>query len=158
EPGAVLRHHQRNLKLVEPIGRHREADQAAAVLRHEVDGFRRDLFGSDRQIALVLAILVVHDNYDAARTYRRNRVVDPGKGPRPFACSFGNRDLSLQCVASPGRTGSSVRPASSAARTTYLPTMSHSRFTRSPTFACPRLVCSRVNGTSCTSKQPAPSP
>jgi hypothetical protein len=43
-------------------GRHRQADQPAAVTRHEVDRLRRDLRGGHRQVALVLAILVVDDH------------------------------------------------------------------------------------------------
>ena len=53
---------ERNLELVEPLRRHRQADEAAAVLRHEVDGLRRHLRRRHRQIAFVLAILVVDDD------------------------------------------------------------------------------------------------
>ena len=38
EARGILRHHLRDLELREPVLRHRHADQAAAVLRHEVDG------------------------------------------------------------------------------------------------------------------------
>ncbi len=45
-------------------GRQRQADQPAAMRRHEVDGFRRDAFGGHREIAFVLAIFIVdHDQH-----------------------------------------------------------------------------------------------
>ena len=75
----VLRDHQRDLELVEPLRRHRQADQAAAVSRHEVDRLGRDLLGGDRQIALVLAILVVDDDDHPAGADRVDRVLDPGE-------------------------------------------------------------------------------
>ena len=59
QPRGVLIDHQRNLELVEPLAGHRHADEAAAVLRHEVDRFRRHLLGRERQVAFVLAIFVV---------------------------------------------------------------------------------------------------
>ena len=58
-----------------------------------------------------------------------------------------------QCRTSPVVSGANVRPAISAARTTYLPTMSHSRLTRSRTCARRRFVCAHVNGTICTSNR-----
>ena len=50
---------------VQPIAdrrRHGQADQAAGVPHHEVDRFGRHLFGSDHQVALVLAIGVVDED------------------------------------------------------------------------------------------------
>ena len=44
----------------------RQADQAAAVLGHEVDDFGRDFFGGDGEVAFVLAIFVVDDHEHAA--------------------------------------------------------------------------------------------
>ncbi len=44
----------------------RQADQAAAVRGHEIDGFWRDLVGGDGQVAFVLAVFVVNDNKDLA--------------------------------------------------------------------------------------------
>ena len=40
----------------------RGAEHAASVVQHEVHGFGRDQFGSHNQVALVLAVLIVHDN------------------------------------------------------------------------------------------------
>ena len=78
----VLRHHQRNLELVEPLRRHRQADQAAAVPRHEVDRLRRHLLRRDRQVALVLAILIVDDDDHLAGADRLDRVLDAGERRR----------------------------------------------------------------------------
>ncbi len=68
--------HQRNLELVEPLRRHRQADQAAAIARHEVDRLRRDLLGGDHQIALVLAIRIVDDDDHLAGADRGDGVFD----------------------------------------------------------------------------------
>ena len=46
----------------------READQAAAMAGHEVDRFGRHLLGGDRQVAFILAILVVHQDDHLALT------------------------------------------------------------------------------------------
>ena len=50
------------MKLVEPLTRHRQADEPAAIRGHEIDGLGSDLLCRDRQIALVLPILVVNDD------------------------------------------------------------------------------------------------
>ena len=41
-----------------------QADQAAAMRRHEVDDLRRNFLGSNRKIALILAIFIVDDDQD----------------------------------------------------------------------------------------------
>ncbi len=58
----ILRDHQRDAQIVEPLAGHRHANETAAVARHEVDGFRSDLLGGDGEVALVLAVLVVDDD------------------------------------------------------------------------------------------------
>jgi hypothetical protein len=58
-PRAVIRAHQRQAELADALLRHGKADQAARMLRHEIDGVgRRHLCGND-EIALILAILVI---------------------------------------------------------------------------------------------------
>ena len=105
----VLRHHQRNLELVEPLRRHRQADQPAAVARHEVDRLRRHLLGRDRQVAFVLAILVVDDDDHPAGADRLDGVLDAGerRAARLRDRALGDLDRRLrafmsQCVTSPG--------------------------------------------------------
>ena len=70
--------HQRDAQLVEPLAGHRQADEAAAVAGHEVDRLGRHLLGRDREVALVLAVLVVDDDDHLAR---------PGspRGPRGWS-------------------------------------------------------------------------
>src|SRR5579883_542715 len=66
EIGRIRRTHQRQAEGIAPLRRERQADEPAAVGRHEVDDLRRDLLGRDGEVALVFAVLVVHDHEDAA--------------------------------------------------------------------------------------------
>ena len=62
----VVAHHHRDLELVEPLAEQRHADQAPAVLGHEVHRLRGRALGGHDEVALVLAILVVdHDEHPA---------------------------------------------------------------------------------------------
>ena len=92
EPRRVLLDHQRDLELVEPLAGHRQADQAAAVLGHEVDRLGRHLLGGHRQVAFVLAILVVDDDDHLAAANRGDGVFDRGERPRR-AGTLGDLDL-----------------------------------------------------------------
>ena len=56
--------------------RHCQADDAAAVPHHEVDGFGRHLLRGDDQVALVLAILVIDEHDHAAGPQLGQRLVD----------------------------------------------------------------------------------
>ena len=58
----VLGHHHREPELRELLFGERQADETARVRRHEVDLLGRDLLGRDAEVALVLAILVVHED------------------------------------------------------------------------------------------------
>ncbi len=59
---AVLADHALDAELLQPLARRRRANQAAPVLGHEIDrGGRGELPGHD-QVALVLAVGVIHDN------------------------------------------------------------------------------------------------
>ena len=66
EAGFVAVRHQRQAQRLDPLPGQREADQAAAVLGHEVDRRGIAVLGWDHQIALVLAALVVHQDEHAA--------------------------------------------------------------------------------------------
>ena len=61
----VLRRHRPDAQVVETLLGHRQADQPAAVLGHEVDRFGRDLLGGQGEVALVFAIFVVHHHHHA---------------------------------------------------------------------------------------------
>ncbi len=63
----VLRRHQSNVKVLETLLGHRQADQATSIFRHEVDGFGRDCFSSEGEVAFVLAVLVVYNDDHPAR-------------------------------------------------------------------------------------------
>ena len=58
--------HGTNAQVVQPLFGHGQADQPAAVLGHEVDGFGSDFFCGQGEIAFVLAIFVVDDHNHAA--------------------------------------------------------------------------------------------
>jgi hypothetical protein len=58
--------HQRKPQLAAAIACECQADQAAAVARHEVDVFRTDFRRGHDQVAFVLAVLVVHQHDHAA--------------------------------------------------------------------------------------------
>src|SRR3989441_2484558 len=131
--GRVVRDHHRDLELVQPLAGHRHADEAAAVLGHEVDRLRRDLVGGHHEIALVLAVLVVNDHEDAPLADLLDRLLD-GRKPRHVA------------------------PLSASDRTRYLPITSASTFVACPDLSRPRVVAPSVYGISITSKLMSPSP
>ena len=79
ELGRVLPHHERNVQTVQPVPGHRKADQTPTVLRHEVDQLGGRLLGRDRQIAFVLAVLVVDDDDHPPLANRVHRLVDRGE-------------------------------------------------------------------------------
>ena len=63
----VLVGHLAQPELLTPLRREAEADQAAGVRRHEVDRLGRDELRRDREVALVLAVLVVDHDDEPAR-------------------------------------------------------------------------------------------
>jgi hypothetical protein len=68
EPRGVLPvgHHQRQMQALQLLLGEREADEAAPVRRHEVDGLGRDLLRRDAEVALVLAVRVVDEDHHLA--------------------------------------------------------------------------------------------
>jgi hypothetical protein len=65
EAARVLLRHKLQAEPLNLLVLHGEADQPAAVFRHEIDGFRRRHLGRDHQVALVLPILVVDQDEHA---------------------------------------------------------------------------------------------
>ena len=63
---AVVLAHGRQAQLLAALLRERQANQPARVRGHEVDGLRRHEIGRQHQIALVLAVFLVHQNHHAA--------------------------------------------------------------------------------------------
>ena len=64
-PCGIGLHHLRQSECVQPVAFHRHADQAAGVHRHEVDGLLRDEVRREGEVALVLAVFIVNDDYEA---------------------------------------------------------------------------------------------
>jgi len=60
--GFVFIGHQRQAQLLATLAGQRQADQAAAVARHEVDVLGAGKRGCHDQVAFVLAVLVIHDD------------------------------------------------------------------------------------------------
>ena len=58
----IHRGHQRQGQLVAALFGERQANQAAAVLGHEVDGLGRDFLRRHGEVAFVLAVFVVHQH------------------------------------------------------------------------------------------------
>src|SRR6185295_3234846 len=83
-----------------------EADEAAAVLGHEVDGRRRDFLGRDGEVALVLAVLVVADDDDLAPAEAFDRLLDGGEG-----CLLAHGEDLLGFAAARGRSRKYLREA-----------------------------------------------
>jgi hypothetical protein len=65
ELAAVVACHLVDAELAAALFGEREADQAAGVLGHEVDGFGRDVLGGDDDVAFVFAVFLVnqHDHF-----------------------------------------------------------------------------------------------
>ena len=80
EARGVLLRHGEEAQVVGALLGEGEADEAAAVAGHEVDGFGSDVLGGQGQVALVLAVLVVDHDDHAARANFVERAGDVGKG------------------------------------------------------------------------------
>ena len=86
----VLRRHQVEAELVAAVRREREADQPAPLLGHEVDRLGRRELGGHREVALVLAVLVVADDDHLARADVLDRLLD-GRERRPSSPDCSSR-------------------------------------------------------------------
>ena len=67
-------------ELVAALAGERQADESAAVQRHEVDHLGRDQLGRAHEVALVLAVLVVRDDHDLAVAQVLDRLLDRAEG------------------------------------------------------------------------------
>ena len=67
-----------------------EADEAAAVAGHEVDGLGRDVLGGQGEVALVLAVLVVDHDDHAARADFGHGAGNVGEGRLEGAGGLGH--------------------------------------------------------------------
>ncbi len=76
----VLAGHGTDAEVFEPFFGHGQADQAASVLGHEVDGFGSDFFGGECEIAFIFAVFVVNHDDHPARADLLDRGGNVGKG------------------------------------------------------------------------------
>ena len=93
---AVDGHHLRQLEAVELLFRHGHADDAAGVADHERHALRRGVLGRHDEVALVLAVLVVHDHDHAPGTQLGDDLRDRtelGSRPRSGALAGNGNDL-----------------------------------------------------------------
>ena len=76
--GLVVGRHHRQPELRDALLGDRQADEPAPLPRHEVDRLGGDQIGGHRQVALVLAILVVDEDHHPAGADRLHRALDGG--------------------------------------------------------------------------------
>ena len=76
ERGLVLVGHLAQAELLAPLRCQAEADQPTAVGRHEVHRLGSHELRGDREVALVLAVLVVDDDHEPARSDLLDRLFD----------------------------------------------------------------------------------
>src|SRR6266478_3794262 len=77
--GSVDRRHEREVELIAALLGEGEADEAAAVLSHKVDGVRGDFFGGHGEVAFVFAVLVVNEDDHAALANFFDSFLDGGE-------------------------------------------------------------------------------
>jgi hypothetical protein len=58
------------------LGCHRQANQSASILRHEIDNLRRNFLSGDSQVTFVFSIFIVDNDHHLSRAYRRNGIFD----------------------------------------------------------------------------------
>ena len=89
---AVVAHHLLQIELPATRFGQGQADQAASEFGHEIDGFRRAMFGRNDEITFIFAIFLIHQNHHPAGTKLGdnlfNRRNDSGSG------TWGHQDFS----------------------------------------------------------------
>ncbi len=104
QPRLVLARHRGQFQLGAAQRRQRETDQATTLLGHEVDVLRGRELRGQREITLVLAVLVVADDDHPALAQLLEGFLDRGERPRGLsggvavAPSRGHLAASLVCV------------------------------------------------------------
>jgi hypothetical protein len=107
--GPVGRHHGADLELVEPVRVARHAHEATRPPQHEVDRVGRDPLGGHREVTLVLAVFVVHDEHHLASADAAQGFVDRGQGHgRSFLGSIWAGTLTRRRGRSRGASGAPV--------------------------------------------------
>jgi len=76
ERSLVVADHHAEPEPVDPLRRHRQANEAAPELRHEVDRLGGGFFRRHAQVALIFALLIVHHDDHVAATSFLERFLD----------------------------------------------------------------------------------
>ena len=84
KPRRVLLRHRPQPQIIGTLLGQGQTDQTPAILRHEVDRLRRNKLCSQSQVALVLAILVIHHDHHPTRLELRNRLCHVSKHSPTF--------------------------------------------------------------------------
>src|SRR5450759_4394433 len=143
----VVGRHRRQIQLRAALRRERQADEATAFLGHEVDACGGGELRGHREVALVLAVLVVADDDHPALAQVVERIRDGRE--MPFAVPAGAflvaahenpASANFSQVSPP----SGLRPATNAY--TYLAMRSASRLTRTPGASRASVVTAAVCG------------
>ena len=92
EARGVLLRHGEEAQVVGALFGEGQADEAAAVAGHEVDGFGRDVLGGQGQVAFVLAVLVIDHDHHAAGADLGEGAGDVGEGRLEGASAFRHRE------------------------------------------------------------------
>ena len=87
-PAFVAALHQRQAKCLGPRPRQCQADQAAPVLGHEVDGSRIGPLAYDAQVTFIFPVLVIDKDEQFARRRIGNHILDRGKAGAAITFSF----------------------------------------------------------------------
>ena len=74
KPRSILLRHRPQPQIVRAFFRQRQADQPAAILRHKVDRLGSNKLRSQRQVAFILAVLIIDDHDHPARLDLRHRL------------------------------------------------------------------------------------
>ena len=78
--GAVAADHGRQLQQLAALAGERQANQATAKARHEIDGLGRDVVGGQHQIALVFTVFFVNQDDHAAGGHLGHDLLHGGNG------------------------------------------------------------------------------
>ena len=78
----VVAHHHVEAEPLDTVGRHRQANQAARVFGHEVDEFGGGLLSRHAEVALIFALLVIHQDDHMAAAGFLERFLDRNKRRR----------------------------------------------------------------------------
>ena len=109
EARGVLLRHGEEAQIVGALLSEGEADEAAAVAGHEVDGLGGDVLGGQGKVALVLAVLVIDHDHHAAGPDFGEGAGDVGEGRLGSAGRLGH-DASLFSLMRAGNARNGGRP------------------------------------------------